>query len=437
MRGAAIKLLWGLVAALSVSGVASAAVGRYHYTITYTVNGVVQTSGNSYDRMEACTQHATFKTANSSWRYEATGTRFPEPADPVPGSTYAWYCDMTFYDKSTGAAAGTSDDPGKATYEESDDVCDQYLGVQMSGFVTEAPEPKANPGDEVKNVEGCGFRVIRRDICVGDAMCLYTVEGTGDPFSGAPEVEPLDQQQPNSQNQHCAIGESGREVCIDANGSGNGTESGNPYGPTTPEPDSCQYYSDGNYICSGSPPPDQQPVDPWTQQPAPVEQEWDTQTGGGGTTIINNNYYGGGGSAPSGPPTDGNQEEPGTCSDDPATSSNECGNLVKIDESGTPTGEEDMFDAEVDETGIDGHIADVQSGAETAVPETTIGGNDFLLPAGGACQNITLEIWDRTLVVPGPEGCSWLAKLKEGLKWALYALTVLMLFQIVTTPIKT
>lgn len=163
----------------------------------------------------------------------------------------------------------------------------------------------------------------------------------------------------------CIVGQTGVQVCFDAVASGCGTVNGQMFcADDLPDRGRCEFLANGSFICDGSSPPrPPHPDAPVDGSGAPAASD---------TVLIDLDGSGGGGpgrySVGQGSPTgsgdgDRNLGEPGTCTPDPNDPAS-CGNLVKIDESGTPYGEADVgggdglaaLDAQVE--GIDGGLPD-------------------------------------------------------------------------------
>lgn len=111
-----------------------------------------------------------------------------------------------------------------------------------------------------------------------------------------------------------------------------------------------------------------------------------------------------------------------------------------IDETGTPTGSDDMFGDDFD--ALDGGFTDgignegegggVASGAmlDGIVPDLGIPSS------GGSCTSSTFTFAGFTFDFPGTRGCTYLANFKLIAGWMIYAYTVFALFDVITIGMR-
>lgn len=101
---------------------------------------------------------------------------------------------------------------------------------------------------------------------------------------------------------------------------------------------------------------------------------------------------------------------------------------LKIDESGTPVGDDNMFDDKVD-SAVDEYINGIGN-------DTGIGSGagalqfDPGLPAGATCQQMAMSFAGYTTSFPGTTGCAMLQDWRDIAGWFLYVVTGLVLLQI-------
>lgn len=105
-----------------------------------------------------------------------------------------------------------------------------------------------------------------------------------------------------------------------------------------------------------------------------------------------------------------------------------------IDETGTPTGTDGMYDGEVDGTGIAGLLDGI--GSEGTGGGVATGGNTISfspnLPASATCQSITTSWAGKTIIFPGVDGCIKLGKWRDIMGWFFYILTALYIVNLAT-----
>ena len=105
-----------------------------------------------------------------------------------------------------------------------------------------------------------------------------------------------------------------------------------------------------------------------------------------------------------------------------------------IDETGTPTGTDDMFGGALDGTGIDGYIDGL--GGEGEGGGVTGGGGsislDLGLPQSATCTSISFSFQGTPVVFPGTDGCDKLDKWKDIIGWFLYCATAIYLVRVAT-----
>jgi len=105
-----------------------------------------------------------------------------------------------------------------------------------------------------------------------------------------------------------------------------------------------------------------------------------------------------------------------------------------IDETGTPTGSDDMFGGALDGTGIDGYIDGL--GGEGEGGGVTGGGGsialDLGLPQSATCTSISFSFQGTPVVFPGTDGCDKLDKWKDIIGWFLYCATAIYLVRVAT-----
>jgi len=110
---------------------------------------------------------------------------------------------------------------------------------------------------------------------------------------------------------------------------------------------------------------------------------------------------------------------------------------LKIDETGTPTGTDTMFDKALDLTGLDTLLAGIGgegegggvAGAGGSVDISVLG---FELPDTATCQSITSTWRGQTIVFPGADGCIKLDKFRSIMGWMFYILTAFYLVSLAT-----
>ena len=101
---------------------------------------------------------------------------------------------------------------------------------------------------------------------------------------------------------------------------------------------------------------------------------------------------------------------------------------IEIDETGTPTGTDNMYDSVLSGTGLDG-LSDGIAGGEI-IPQTTI--NPYsMLPNYSACQTISIDVLGNAWVFPSASGCARLQQFKNITAWVFYVLTTITVFMIV------
>lgn len=100
---------------------------------------------------------------------------------------------------------------------------------------------------------------------------------------------------------------------------------------------------------------------------------------------------------------------------------------VGIDETGTPTGDNSMFDGLLTATGVDDFIAGL--GNQPVIDDHGIDPLD-LMPSAGACQSITLTFFNKTISIPSASGCASLQAVKDILAWVVYIATAYTLVMI-------
>lgn len=107
---------------------------------------------------------------------------------------------------------------------------------------------------------------------------------------------------------------------------------------------------------------------------------------------------------------------------------------IEIDETGTPTGTDTMFD-DVD-GGIGDFLSDIGSESEGGGVATSsmLSGllPDFGLPGSGSCNTSTFTFSGYSFDFPGATGCTWLENFKTVIGWVLYLYTVMALYDLIT-----
>jgi hypothetical protein len=110
----------------------------------------------------------------------------------------------------------------------------------------------------------------------------------------------------------------------------------------------------------------------------------------------------------------------------------------EIDETGTPTGNDDMYGSEdgglgdfLDGIGSEGEGGGVaqQSWISDIVP-------DFGLPGSGDCSSASYSFAGFSFDFPGTRGCTYLAYFKTVVGWLIYAYTVFALFDVITVGMR-
>jgi hypothetical protein len=438
---AALKVLSGLCAALFFAAVAQA---------------------TTYQQISAWSwTYASFSTGNEDWPdrciglygssneavAEACVAKLPQSGTLADGSNYAdpYVYNLSLYwsdySTMTGGTGGSGQRFSSPSYRSV--TCTDPQVPQADGTCTDPPDPNncADRSGEffyvntsghkdpfTATVDGCEASITPRawlpDLSWGEGEASLT----GNPASSSAPV--LSAVADQAAADACTSGTAGDELCISRAGDGSGTYEGHPYTPTSPPEGDCTFFADGNYICNGT--PTVPPVDPVTQETAPPTAEWSINNTSSTTTVVNNYNAGSGVSS-----NDKNGDEPGTCTDDPATSIDECGNLVKIDESGTPEATGTEFDNALDASGFSELIQSLESGQTNDQTGPGFGASDLGLPGYSAtCDTLAFDWWGRPMEIPSVDACAQLTKIKSMLGWALYALTVLFLFQLAVTPIK-
>jgi len=100
---------------------------------------------------------------------------------------------------------------------------------------------------------------------------------------------------------------------------------------------------------------------------------------------------------------------------------------VGIDETGTPTGSDNMFDGLLSGTGIDDFISGLSN--QPTMADHGIDALD-LMPSAGACQSITMTFFNKTISIPSASGCASLQAVKDILAWVVYIATAYTLVMI-------
>lgn len=215
--------------------------------------------------------------------------------------------------------------------------CSTRTGEQLSGIAT------GNPPPSVVGVDGCAYRPCPMGVQVCTAtVCSVNYCATGDPL----DLQGPSVTDPGPDHPQCVTGESGKEICMDQERPGCGTYNGDPYCAPALPGGQCEFFGSGSFVCDNPDPPlppnPTAPVDN-NGDPMPAADHWQQSdpfdsSGDPGPDVPMSG--GGDGSNPAQPNGDGqgdqNGQENGTCTDDPNTPVNECSNLTKIDESGTP-----------------------------------------------------------------------------------------------------
>jgi hypothetical protein len=105
------------------------------------------------------------------------------------------------------------------------------------------------------------------------------------------------------------------------------------------------------------------------------------------------------------------------------------GTGIGIDETGTPTGNDNMFDGKLDGTGFD----DLITGLGGTTPDDPQFDNPFDLPDAG-CQSVSMTVQGHTVSFPDSASCAKMGKMKEIFGYAFYIMTAVAIIFIAFRP---
>lgn len=323
-------------------------------------------------------------------------------ADPVNINSVCSY-DWEVYSGGTGTVDRTfkrNADGSDTPYEWTDpDAPLEHNGLSVPLEFSGVPPDSICEGGTWHNISGDG--IVLSD-GLGNNIANYMDTGA----SCTPDDTGFD---PPADPGLCLTGSNGTELCLYADATNCGYFNG-IYGcaEDIPPTGNCTLLGGGGFICNGDSPPLNQDA---TAPEKIGEISQDTDSDG---TVETGEVF-----------------TQGTIGQVPPQE-------LKIDETGTPVGTDDMYNGELD--GLETFVQDIgNEGSGGGVADGSwLDGliPDFGLPGSGSCTSQSYNWHGQTFSFPGTRGCVYLSYFKALTGWLIYAYTVFVLLDVVTVGMR-